>query len=54
MLLIENAVTATYVASIDLDIYSPMLISNVTGPSVQATNVASKKQANNLYFRRRR
>ena len=32
----------------------PMLISNVTGPSVQATMVASRKQANNLYLRRRR
>ena len=31
-----------------------MLISKVTGPSVQATIVASKKQANNLYLRRRR
>ena len=31
-----------------------MLISKVTGPSVQATIVASRKQANNLYLRRRR
>ena len=54
MLLVETLSLPTDVASIDLDIYSPMLISNVTGPSVQATNVASKKQANNLYFRRRR
>lgn len=32
----------------------PILISKVTGPSVQATIVASRKQANNLYLRRRR
>ena len=31
-----------------------MLISKVTGPSVHATIEASKKQANNLYFLRRR
>lgn len=32
----------------------PMLISKVTCPSVHATIEASKKQANNLYFLRRR